>query len=52
MYIGDPLGRRAQYSPHAPALVDAGAATPRRFDYAALNARANRVASGLRARDV
>ena len=52
MYIGDPLGRRALYSPHAPALVDAAEATPRRFDYTALNARANRVASALRARGV
>ncbi len=52
MYIGDPLARRALYSPDQPALVDATVDPPRRFTYAQLNARANRLASALRTRSI
>lgn len=52
MYIGDPLARRALYTPHAPAIVDASIDPPRRFTYAQLNRRANGVAAGLRMRGI
>jgi fatty-acyl-CoA synthase len=52
MYVGDPLARRALYTPNAPALVDATTDAPRRFTYAQLNERANRLAAALRQRNV
>lgn len=48
MYIGDYLARRALYSPHAVALVDAGRTPEVRLTYAEFNARANQTAHGLR----
>jgi fatty-acyl-CoA synthase len=49
MYIGDYLGRRELYSPHAPAIVDAGKQPALRFNYRQMNERANRLANWLRA---
>ncbi len=48
MYIGDYLARRALYSPHALALVDAGRTPEVRLTYAEFNARANQTAHCLR----
>lgn len=48
MFIGDPLGRRAIYSPEALAVVDAGKSPHWRFTYGQLNQRANRLANWLR----
>lgn len=47
-YIGDYLGRRALYSPHAQAVVDAGVTPTLRLTYAQLNDRANRLANWLK----
>jgi fatty-acyl-CoA synthase len=53
MYIGDPLARRALYTPQSLALVDGSVEDlPRRFTYAQLNQRANGVAAGLRAHGI
>ncbi|MFQ3581780.1 MAG: long-chain fatty acid--CoA ligase [Chloracidobacterium sp.] len=46
--LGDYLGRRAVYSPDAPAFVDAGKATPLRLTFAEADVRATRVAAALR----
>jgi fatty-acyl-CoA synthase len=48
VYIGDYLGRRAIYSPDAPAIVDAGKEPASRLTYAQMNERANRLANWLR----
>lgn len=48
MYIGDYLGRRAIYSPKKLAIIDVGKTPELRLTYAALNARANRLANWLR----
>ena len=48
MVIGDTLGRRALYSPHTPAIVDAGYSPALRLSYAQMNERANRLANWLR----
>jgi fatty-acyl-CoA synthase len=48
MYIGDYLGRRAIYSPEKVAIVDYGKTPELRLTYAAMNARANRLANWLR----
>ncbi|MDX1662526.1 MAG: long-chain fatty acid--CoA ligase [Candidatus Promineifilaceae bacterium] len=47
MYIGDYLGRRAIYSPHKLAIVDAGKEPAWRLTYQEMNARANRLANWL-----
>ena len=46
--LGDYLGRRAVYSPDAPAFVDAGKAEPLRLTFAEADRRAVRVAAALR----
>lgn len=46
--LGDYLGRRAVYSPDAPAFVDAGKAEPLRLTFAEADRRAARVAAALR----
>lgn len=48
MYIGDWLERGERYWPNALAVVDAAKGGPGRYTYAALNARANRLAHYLR----
>jgi len=47
-YIGDVLGRAAEYWPDRLAVVDAARGDGGRFSYAALNGRANRLAAWLR----
>lgn len=49
MYIGDYTGRRAIYSPDAPAILDAGESPPLRLTYRELDERAIRLANRLKA---
>ncbi len=48
MYIGDYIGRRCVYTPERVALVDVSVSPARRYTYAQLNRRANRLAGWLR----
>ena len=47
MHIGDPLKRRAIYSPDRPAVVDMGKDPPVRLDFRTMNQRADRFANWL-----